>query len=67
MKPACMADRHEVRAQAHDRILHDVALVDICIALGDVARNAAPHDSVMLSCMLKAISMKWHMKKCNMG
>ena len=29
MKPACMADRHEVRDQSHDRIFDDVVLFDI--------------------------------------
>jgi hypothetical protein len=29
MKPACMADRHEVRDQSHDPIFDDVALLDI--------------------------------------
>ena len=33
-----------------------------CIALGDVARNAALHDSVTLSCLLKAFSLQLESK-----
>ncbi len=32
------------------------------IALGDVARNAAPHDFVTLSCLLKAFSLQPELK-----
>ena len=64
MKPAGMADRHEVCGQSHDQILDDVALVDIChsTALGDVARRHARHDFVTLSGLLKAFSLQLELK-----
>jgi hypothetical protein len=68
MKPAVMADRHEVRGESHDPIFDDVALLCISLCtLVDVARRQAMHDSCVVVSLLKAVSMKWTMKKCNAG
>ena len=49
MKPACMADWHEVRAQSYDQILHDVALVDILHCMVDVDENDGKEPLRMLT------------------
>ena len=59
MKPAVMADRHEVRGQSHDPIFDGVALLDISLlALGDVARRQAMHDSYVVVSLMKAVSVQ---------
>ena len=62
MKPACMADRHESELKHTTRSCTTSRSLTSCFALSDVARNAAPHDFVTLSCLLKAFSLQPELK-----
>ena len=55
MKPACMADRHEVRAQSYDQMLHEVALFDILHCMVDVDESDGEDPLRMLTWSCKGV------------